>query len=145
MLLLDLGRLTPWAYAAAALAGLGVLALLPPPRDLRSLVAERRLRPARGHRWFRSRDDAVPLRRRVLVGVALGAVAALLTGRAGLGLGWAGPLAAVVALAVAVLLGRVEPAAARRRRQVLVLQTPQALELMASCLAAGLPVRGACG
>lgn len=143
-MLLDLSRLSPWAYVAAVLAGLGVLALLPPPRDIGALVAEEGPRTSRRGGWLRGRDDAVPLARRVWLGAALGAVAALLGARAGLGAGWASPLAPLVALAVVVLLGRVEPAAARRRRQVLVLQTPQALELMASCLAAGLPVRGAC-
>ena len=49
------------------------------------------------------------------------------------------PLAAVVTLA----LGWLEPGSARRRRQQLVLQTPQALELLAACLVAGLPVRTA--
>ena len=144
-MLADLGRLSPWAYAAAVLAGLGVLALLPPPRDLGALVADHpRGRRRRTPGWLAGRSDAVPVSRRALVGGLLGLVTALLAGRAGLAPGWAWPSAPVVGLAVVVLLGRVEPAAARRRRQVLVLQTPQALELMASCLAAGLPVRGAC-
>ena len=145
MLLLDLARLSPWAYAAAALAGLGALALLPPPRALGALVADPGARPPRFQSWIRGRDDAIPLGRRVGPGAVLGVAAALLAGRAGLPPGWAWPVAPAMALAVVVLLGRVEPAASRRRRQVLVLQTPQALELMASCLAAGLPVRGACG
>jgi len=143
--LLDLGRLSAWAYAAAALAGLGVLALLPPPRDLGALAVWNVARSGRRSGWLRGRDDAVPLGRRAALGGALGVAAALLAGRVGLGPGWSWPLAPLVGLAVVVLLGRVEPLAARRRRQVLVLQTPQALELMASCLAAGLPVRGACG
>ena len=144
MELVDLARLSPWACAAAFFAGLVVLALLPPPRDLGALVPADVVPPARRWSWVRGRDDAVPLARRACLGVALGVVAALLAVRSGLGAGWAWPLAPVVALTVVVLLGRIEPAAARRRRQVLVLQTPQALELMASCLAAGLPVRGAC-
>jgi Flp pilus assembly protein TadB len=146
VLLLDLlTRLSPWAYAAAAFAGLGVLALLPPPHRLGALVGDDGPRSPRRWSWVRGRDDAVPPGRRAWLGAVLGVVAALLAVRAGLGAGWAWPLAPPVALAVVVLLGRVEPVAARRRRQVLVLQTPQALELMASCLAAGLPVRGACG
>ena len=140
----DLGRLPPWAWAAAAFAGLAVLALLPPPRDLRALVAADRAPAAGRWAWVRGRDDAVPLTRRAVLGVALGVVAALLAVRAGLGAGWAWSLVPVVGLAAVVLLGRIEPAATRRRRQVLVLQTPQALELTASCLAAGLPVRSAC-
>ncbi|GAA3574900.1 hypothetical protein GCM10022197_34950 [Microlunatus spumicola] len=133
-----------WAWVTALLAGACVLALLPPPRDLGALVARDRPPRSRAGSWVRGRSDAVPLARRVVPGTALGLVAALLAGRAGLASGWAWSLGPVVALAVVVLLGRVEPAATRRRRQVLVLQTPQALELMASCLAAGLPVRGAC-
>lgn len=144
MVLLDLGGLSAWAYVAAALAGLSVLALLPPSRDLRVLSTLDGPRVPGWVSWVGGRDDAVPLGRRGWLGAALGVAAALLAGRAGLGAGWAWPLAPPVALVVVVLLGRVEPAAARRRRQVLVLQTPQALELMASCLAAGLPVRGAC-
>lgn len=144
MELFDLVRLSPWACAAAGFAGLTALALLPPPpRRPRTPDAGSRRRSRRGG-WVRGRDDAVPLPRRVALGALLGAVTALLAGRAGVPVGWAWPLAPVVALSVAVLLGRVEPLAARRRRQLLVLHTPQALELMASCLAAGLPVRGAC-
>ena len=44
----------------------------------------------------------------------------------------------------AVALGWLAPRSAARRRQQLILQTPQALELMASCLDAGMPVRRAC-
>ena len=139
-----LAGLSPWAWVAAALAGLGVLAALPPPRDLGAFVAGVERRPPRRARWLSGRADAVPLSRRAWLGVVLGAVAALLAQRTGLPPGWAWPLAPLVGLGVVVGLGRVEPRAARQRRQVLVLQTPQALELMASCLTAGLPVRGAC-
>ena len=140
-----LAGLSAWAWSAAALAGLGVLAALPPPRDLGALVAGGERRSQRRTGWLSGRPDAVPLLRRTWLGVALGAVVALLAQRAGLAPGWAWPVAPLVAVGVVVGLGRVEPRAARQRRQVLVLQTPQALELMASCLAAGLPVRGACG
>ena len=144
MQLLDLLRVSPWAWAAAGSAGLTVLALLTPPRDLGPLAKDDPHPPSARWRRLRAREDAVPLGRRVGLGAVLGVVAAFLAGRTGLGAPWAWSAAPVVALGVVVLLGRVEPAAARRRRQVLVLQTPQALELMASCLAAGLPVRGAC-
>jgi pilus assembly protein TadC len=43
-----------------------------------------------------------------------------------------------------VLMGRVEPGSAQRRRRLLLTQVPQALELVAACLAAGMPVRTAC-
>ena len=42
------------------------------------------------------------------------------------------------------MLGWVEPQSARRRRQQLIMDVPQALELMAACLGAGLPARTAC-
>ena len=51
-------------------------------------------------------------------------------------LGW--PPATLLA---AVLLGGLEPRSARRRREQLLSDTPQALELMAAGLAAGMPVR----
>ena len=53
-------------------------------------------------------------------------------------LGW--PVATVVC---AVLLGCLEPLSARRRREQLISDTPQALELIALGLAAGMPVRAA--
>ncbi|GAB2590662.1 type II secretion system F family protein [Microlunatus antarcticus] len=140
----DPAAVSSWVWAASVLAGLTTFALLPPsrrPGDLEPAAQNRSSRPAG---WIRGREDAVPVVRRVWLGVVLGAVAVLLAVRSGLGAGWAWPLGPLAALAVVVLLGRVEPVAVRRRRQVLVLQTPQALELMASCLAAGLPVRGAC-
>jgi pilus assembly protein TadC len=51
-------------------------------------------------------------------------------------LGW--PVATLVA---AVLLGHLEPISARLRREQRISETPQALDLMATCLAAGMPVR----
>ena len=51
-------------------------------------------------------------------------------------LGW--PVVTVVG---AVLLGWLEPLSARRRREQLISDTPQALELIAIGLAAGMPVR----
>jgi pilus assembly protein TadC len=140
----DLGAASAWAYAAAACAGLAVFALLPSSRTLREVGRGAAGPVSRRRGWLWGRNDAVPLRRRAGLGVVLGAAAVVLAPRAGLPAAGAWVVAALVALAVVVLLGRVEPAAVRRRRQVLVLQTPQALELMASCLAAGLPVRGAC-
>jgi len=54
---------------------------------------------------------------------------------------WGWPL--LVAAGV-LLLGNLEPRAAQLRRRRLVLEAPQALELMAACLAAGMPPRRAC-
>ncbi len=50
----------------------------------------------------------------------------------------------VIAVLGAVGLGWLTPRSAARRRQQLILQAPQALELMGSCLDAGMPVRQAC-
>jgi pilus assembly protein TadC len=49
----------------------------------------------------------------------------------------------LLVLFVIIGLGRVEPARSRRRRRQLLMEAPQALELLASCLAAGLPLRAA--
>ena len=53
-------------------------------------------------------------------------------------------LAVVVAPSGVLALGWVEPQSARRRRDQLIMEVPQALELMAACLGAGLPARTAC-
>jgi pilus assembly protein TadC len=62
--------------------------------------------------------------------------------------GWLGGLlwfAMPVVAAIGVLaLGWLEPRSARRRREQLIMEVPQALELMAACLGAGLPARTAC-
>ena len=50
----------------------------------------------------------------------------------------------VVAATGVLVLGWLEPWAARRRREQLIMEVPQALELMAACLGAGLPARTAC-
>lgn len=131
---------------SAALAGLTVFLLLsPPPRRLDLGVPARRAR-GRAARLFGGRADATPLPTRALV--------------AGLGAAALGVLAhrfvvpeaawwllvlltAPMATALTLALGWLEPGAARRRRHRLVLQTPQALDLLAACLAAGLPVRSA--
>lgn len=49
----------------------------------------------------------------------------------------------MIAVVGAVLLGWLEPAATRAARHRRIADTPQALDLLASCLAAGLPVRSA--
>ena len=50
-------------------------------------------------------------------------------------------LAAPILLGLGLAGARLETGAARRRRQQLIEELPQALELMAACLAAGMPVR----
>jgi pilus assembly protein TadC len=96
-------------------------------------------------RLIRGRPDAPPLLRRALLctfcAVALG-VAAARIGDWPHGFIWlAVPIIVVAGL---LTLGWLEPRSARERRQQLIMDVPQALELLAACLAAGLPVRTAC-
>ena len=143
------GTLPATTLLCAGLTGLAVfLALRNPAGELRRLT-RRRSKLAEGAasltRLIEGRADAPPLRRRVLLSVAC----ALALSLAGAGIdGWlgrviwfAGPVVAATGLLV---LGWVEPQSARRRRQQLIMEVPQALELMAACLGAGLPARTAC-
>jgi pilus assembly protein TadC len=58
------------------------------------------------------------------------------------GLGpWALAVGLLVGAVTAVALGRLEPGGAKRRRSDLLEQTPAALDAMAACLEAGLPLR----
>ena len=132
------------ALAAAALAGLAVALALGRPVQARA----RSVDPSVGDRlpgWMLGRDDAVPWPHRAALGLAVATAS-----------GWAlrsvapsAPAAAAVALAVlagsaaTVVLGHLEPTTARRRRWRLTADTPQALDLMSVCLAAGLPLRAA--
>jgi pilus assembly protein TadC len=138
----------PRVLLPAVLAGAALLLALPvPDRGLR------RLRPPappaevpRGSlgRLFAGRSDAPPLRRRVGLGLLAGGAVCLATSRLlaapPVWLWGAWPL---VSVASVLLLGWLEPRSARQRRQRLVLETPQALELVAACLAAGMPPRHA--
>ena len=93
-------------------------------------------------RVVRGRPDAPRLGRRLLVGMIAAAALSLLAARLALGPGVLGWLATpVVATIFAIALGWLEPIGARRRRERLLLETPQALELLAACLAAGMPLR----
>jgi pilus assembly protein TadC len=153
-----MGAALPWALAvvSCALAAAGLVRA--PGRRLRRLGAEaERIPVVPPPVWaqtgrepgiggvLRGRLDAPPLWRRALVSV--GAAAAGLVPLSTL-IEWRGfapwllllpPLAA----AGTVGLGLLEPVATRRRERRLVLDTPVALELLAGCLAAGLPPRGA--
>ena len=136
------------AAAAASMAGLAAaLAVASPASRLRAALPEG-VRERRA--WHRvatvlaGRPDALPLNRRLLAGsMAMAAV--------GLGVVRAAADFALVALmclvlltfVVVIALGWVEPARSRRRRRQLLMDAPQALELLASCLAAGLPLRAA--
>jgi pilus assembly protein TadC len=134
---------------AASLAGLAAaLGVASPARRLRAAVPGEGVRERRA--WHRvatvlaGRPDALPLNRRLLAGsMAMGAM--------GLGVVRAAADVALVALlcllpmtfVVIIALGWIEPARSRRRRRQLLMDVPQALELLASCLAAGLPLRAA--
>ncbi|GAA3637338.1 type II secretion system F family protein [Microlunatus ginsengisoli] len=91
------------------------------------------------------RFDAPSRGRRVLVAAALALVAAVVA----TSLLPTVPLALLVIVAPvataagAICLGLLEPAATRRRNRRLVMDAPQALDLLAACLAAGLPARNA--
>lgn len=95
-------------------------------------------------RLLAPRAQAPPLRQRLLVGVACGAVAmlggsSLLPGHQRLLI----VAAAVATVAMVIIMGRAERPAARRRRERLVQELPQVLELLASAMNAGLPLRAA--
>jgi pilus assembly protein TadC len=147
--LLDgLDRLTAEAWACAGFAALAVLGLVRPPvaRLLRAGDTEDR----RGGWWVRipgwlgGRGDGLALGRRLLLGAAAAAAACLAVSRLDAGPGvWAWLAWPVLAGATVVLLGGLEPRSVRRRRERLVADTPQALDLLAAGLAAGMPVRSA--
>lgn len=133
------GGVSPWAVLTAVLTVAAVALLWPAPTGAPALRGSGRPLPP----WARGRADAAPLGRRLLYGAGLGiALGSVL---------WqVGPLPAVfvataVGLGAAVALGWLEPRATRSARQRRIADTPQALDLLASCLRAGLPVRGALG
>lgn len=113
------------------------LAEAPPP------VWARATRPPGWRGLLRGRLDAPPLGRRLLV-ATLGSAAVTLVGVLGVGSVpfWAvASLIAAGGLLSAIGLGLLEPAGTRRRQRRLIMDTPQALDLLAACLAAGLPPR----
>ena len=145
------GQLSATGLLSAGFAGLAVLlALCHPAGHLRRMAPQTsRLAVAAAPvvRLFRGRPDAPPLIHRTLVSVAcaLGLGLAGVRMNSGHGVIWLIWLAVpVFGAAVVLALGWLEPRSARRRRQQLITEVPQALELLAACLAAGLPVRTAC-
>lgn len=138
------------AVTAAAFAGLAAAwAVSSPAAQMARVRAEDGAHSRRwqgpGQRlatWLGGRPDAPAFARRLVASAALGVVLAVtIQSRVGL----APPAAAVVAVVTAILgaglLGQLEPASARRRRLRRVADLPQALELMAAALDAGLPLR----
>lgn len=125
------------AWLPAALAALAVLLAWPGPVRLPDPGLPRRVVP----RWLLGRADAPPLGRRLLWGAFVGVAAGSVLTRVGLPLAvGAGLLTTVAAAAV---IGWLEPSSTREARRRRIADSPQALDLLASCLAAGLPVRAA--
>jgi len=94
---------------------------------------------------LRGRSGSPPLRRRAGLGaVAATALCLALAQTAGTSGAWPWLCWPVLLAGVVLALGWLEPSAARSRHQRLVLETPQALELLAACLAVGTPPRHAC-
>lgn len=91
--------------------------------------------------WLAARPGAMRRRTRLLLGGVLGVVVFLVAESTG-------PVPALllggaVAAGVVVLLGRIEPASAQQGRERRIVDLPHALELLAGCLASGLPLRRA--
>ena len=94
---------------------------------------------------LQGRAGSLPLRRRVGLGaVAATALCLVLARMAGPPEAWLWLCWPVLLTGVVLALGWLEPSAARVRQQRLVLEAPQALELLAACLAVGTPTRHAC-
>jgi Flp pilus assembly protein TadB len=141
--------LEPAALLPALLAGAAAMLVVRRPGGALhrlELPVQPSARPARGlGQLIAGRADAPPLRRRLLWGAAL-ATALCLAARSGLGGAGPGVWAAwpLLVAGAALLLGWLEPGSVRSRRRRLVLEVPQALELVAACLAVGMPARQAC-
>ena len=148
IMVVGLDGLSAAGLSCAGLAGLAVfLALRHPAGQLHRMI-HRHSRLAEMAaplgRLIRGRPDAPPLRRRVLLGVGCALALGLAIVRIELAGAWIWFVLPVMAAGGALVLGWLEPRATRRRRSRLIMEVPQALELMAACLAAGLPARTAC-
>jgi Flp pilus assembly protein TadB len=142
-LLAVLGGLTAAGWCSVGFAGLAAFWLVrPPPKLLPRADVVGAGRGAQDWAWLRGRDGAPGLARRLTLSAAAATGLCLAPSSLADGPGWWIWLGwpAVAALG-AVLLGILEPLSDRRRREQLVSDTPQALELLATVLAAGIPVR----
>ena len=148
-LLAGFDSLSRTGLLCAGLAGLAVfLVMRHPAGELRRATSQRSrftvVRAPLGS-LIRGRPDAPPLLHRLLLSVAC-AVALGLTAAQISDWSWALIWSAVpiIAMTGLVALGWLEPRSARDRQRRLIMEVPQALELLAACLAAGLPARTAC-
>ena len=143
-------RLALAAVAAAGFAGLAAaLAVASPARPLRAVVSEEAERPA-GRAWHRvqvilaGRSDALPTSRRLLAcSIAMAAVGLGVVRTDQDSVSVALPVLLMLSIVSTIALGWVEPQRTRRRRRQLLIDIPHALELLASCLGAGLPLTSA--
>lgn len=144
-----LGRLTAMAWCSAGFAVLAVLAWVRPPGGRSRLATagnddRKRWRagPAAGAGLLAGRPGGPGAARRLVLGFLAGTglclAASQLIPAAGPWVWWGWPL---LVLLVAGGLGLLEPRAVRVRRERLVVDTPQALDLLAAGLAAGMPAR----
>lgn len=122
------------AVWAAVLLGAAVWTVAPPAGERRLARPVRRALPG----WLAPVPDALGSRPRGLAAGALAAAVALWTSS----LGWVSlGLGAIVGVVGFVALGRVTPASRARRTAALVAALPQACDLLAVAVAAGLPLR----
>jgi pilus assembly protein TadC len=148
-MLTGLGTVSATTLLSAGLAGVAVFLLLRDPAGQLRRLTRRRSKLAEVvaplMRLIEGHAEAPPLMRRVLLSLAC----ALGLSLAGAGIdGWLGRVIwfvlPVVAATGVLVLGWIEPRSARRRRRQLIMEVPQALEIIAACLGAGLPARTAC-
>lgn len=137
---------SPTALVCAALVGLVAWLMIGSPAQQLRRALPREPPAARVRtpvvRLFAGRSDAPPLVRRLLLGSVGSLAVCLALSRLEAGPGFLAWLVFVpLSVGSAVGLGWLEPTRTRRRQQVLIAQTPQALDLLAACLAAGMAVR----
>jgi pilus assembly protein TadC len=144
-------ELGPAAVAAAGLAGIAAALAVSPARAQRrvALAVDSGVGCLRVPGWSRvarllvGRPDALSLTRRCAVAATAASAIALGLWRVTPNLTLVTVSIPLSVLAVVIGLGWMEPAESRRRRRRLVIEAPQALDLLASCLVAGLPLRAA--
>jgi pilus assembly protein TadC len=143
-----LGTVSGTGLLSAVFAGLAMFfALWHPASQLRRITGGRsRLAVVAVPvlRLIRGRPDASPLVRRMFLSGTCAAGLGLAVTGMNLSRGVTWSAVPVIAVAGTLMLGWLEPRSARRRRQQLIMEAPQALELLAACLAAGLPSSAAC-